>query len=99
MRGYITLIGRKEKDMWIDTRDCVPLTDGEYIVQTVYNRVTSMFFTGKAGWNTHYDTDGNLIDDCAMDNYYVVRWHEVKKPKAVPKEWLDEYWAREGVTE
>ena len=76
--------------MWIDTRDCVPLLDGEYIVQTVYGRVTSMNYTHKAGWNTHY-ADGVLNDENAMDNLYVVRWHSTTSPKAVPKEWKEEY--------
>lgn len=85
--------------MWIDTRECVPLADGEYMVQTVYGRVTAINYTHKAGWNTHYDTDGVLHDDKAMDNLYVVRWHSVSTPKSVPQKWLDEYWKSEGVIE
>ena len=83
--------------MWIDTRDCVPLTDGEYVVQTVHGRVTTMNYTVKAGWNTHYDYEGNLSKDNAMDCFYIVRWHDMSTPRSVPKEWLDEYREREGV--
>ena len=82
--------------MWIDTRDCVPLADGEYIVQTVYGRITSINYTHKGGWNTHYDSDGNLYDDKAMDSLYIARWHDISTPKSVPQEWLDEYWKSEG---
>ena len=77
--------------MWIDTRDCVPLADGTYVVQTVYSAVTSMFYTTEGGWNTHRDSDGNLSTESAIADGYVVRWHDVETPPEVPKEWLDEY--------
>ena len=78
--------------MWTDTRNCVPLEDGEYYVQTVYGKVTTMSYTHEAGWNTHYDSEGNLCDRSAIEDLYVVRWFSVPKPKAVPTEWMDEYW-------
>ena len=82
--------------MWVDTRECVPLVDGEYMVQTVYGRVILMNYTYKGGWNTHYiNEDGELDDDSAMSNLYVVRWHSVDTPKSVPKEWYNEYWQKE----
>ena len=80
--------------MWIDTRDCVPLTDGEYIVQTVYGRTTLMNYTRKGGWNTHYE-DGTLHTDNAICDLYVVRWFDIPQPKEVPEEWFKEYWAHE----
>ena len=85
--------------MWIDTRDCVPLADGEYMVQTVYSRVTGMNYTHEAGWNTHRDEDGTLHKENAMNDGYVVRWHQMMMPMAVPKEWLEEYMQRKAVSE
>lgn len=76
--------------MWIDTRECVPLADGEYIVQTVYGDVKPMNYTHEGGWNTHCE-GGVLYDANAMDNLYIVRWHSVTTPKAVPSEWKEEY--------
>ena len=78
--------------MWIDTRDCVPFIDGEYMVQTINGRVTSMNYTSEAGWNTHYDNDGKLCKDNAVIGTYVVRWLDAPKPKAIPKEWVDEFY-------
>lgn len=87
---------RKELNMWIDTKECVPFADGEYLVQTVYGRVASMNYTHKAGWNTHFDSDGVLHGDSAFPYEYVVRWYKVPKPDAVPKERLEEYWRKEN---
>ena len=88
--------------MWIDTRDCVPLIDGEYLVQTVYGRVTSMNYTYEGGWNTHIDGNTGEVKctENAFDNLYVVRWYRHTQPKAVPEAWYDEYREaiyREGV--
>ena len=91
-------VGRKEQVMWIDTRDCVPLTDGEYSVQTVYGDVCVMSYTREGGWNTHYE-DGKLITKNAIRDMYVARWFEIPQPKEVPEEWFNEYMAdlRKGV--
>lgn len=80
--------------MWIDTRDCVPLEDGEYIIQTVYGRTAPMDYTRAGGWNTHYE-DGVLITNNAICDLYVARWFDIPQPKEVPEEWFDEYWAYE----
>lgn len=84
---------------WVDTKDCLPLLDGVYLVQTVYGEVTAMNYTFDGGWNTHRDMDGNLSDESAMPDTYVARWHQCDTPKAVPKEWkeahVEEY--RKGV--
>ena len=79
---------------WIDTRDCLPLLNGIYLVQTVYGEVTPMNYTFDGGWNTHKDSEGNLSDESAMPDTYVVRWYQHDAPKAVPKSWVDEYWER-----
>ena len=82
--------------MWTDTRDCVPLADGIYTVQTVTNEVTSMSYTFDRGWNTFRDCDGNLRgeEDASMQ-LYVVRWLEYEQPPKVPKEWVDEWFDAE----
>ena len=78
--------------MWIDTRECVPLADGEYYVQTVYGGVKTMYYTYEGGWNTHRDSDGALYKENAIDDGYVARWCKVETPPSVPTEWKEEYW-------
>lgn len=77
--------------MWIEARECVPFADGEYLVQTVYGRVTAMNYTHKGGWNTHYDSNGVMQDTNSIEYEYIARWCKVEKPKAVPEAWLKEY--------
>lgn len=79
------------KDMWIDTRNYVPIADGFYLVQTVFNEIDGLKYTLKGGWNTSYDRHGNLDDDHAVPNTYVARWYEAEKPQEVPQEWTDEH--------
>lgn len=76
---------------WIDTRDCVPLEDGFYLVQTVYGEVHGYIYTSAGGWNTYYTTEGELRDQNAINDGYVVRWFNAPKPKAVPRKWRKEY--------
>ena len=76
--------------MWISTRECVPLGDGEYFVQTVYGSVHVMQYTFKGGWNTYYN-DGELVDKLAMPDSYVVRWYLMPDPPKVPDEWYNKY--------
>lgn len=85
--------------MWIDTRDCVPLTDGEYVVQSVFGDVHGMNYTPEGGWNTHKGEDGTLYNERAIDGLYVARWYSIPSPKAVPVEWLEDYRNRKGVKE
>ena len=66
--------------MWIKTTDCEPLEDGEYMVQTRYGRVTSMLYTFKGGWNTHYTTDGKLKTKDKIESDYIIRWFDLPKP-------------------
>ena len=82
--------------MWIDTRDCVPLTDGNFMAQTVYGRVTTMTYTPDGGWNTYYDEDGTIHKEYTAEekadwDKYVVRWFKVPDAPKVPKAWKDEY--------
>ena len=85
--------------MWIDTRNCVPLADGYYLVQTVFGRITGMNYTHEGGWNTSYHSDG-LYADSAVEDTYIARWYDAEKPKAVPQEWEDEHMEnyRKGVS-
>lgn len=82
--------------MWIDTRDTMPLADGEYMVQTVYGDVRSMMYTFKGGWNTYYDRFGELHGDGEKFELYVVRWYKLDEPGKVPNKWLKEFF-RKGV--
>lgn len=79
------------KSEWIDARNCVPLSDGNYFIQTVYGDVTSMGYTHEGGWNTHYEPNGVLSDGSAINDGYIVRWFYVTRPPKVPKEWVEEY--------
>ena len=91
----------EEDGNWIDTRNCVPFTDGHYLVQTVYGDITGMSYTHAGGWNTRYTSDGELYDNAKIEDTYIARWYMHEKPKAVPKAWVDEhneaYW--KGVSE
>jgi hypothetical protein len=73
--------------MWNDTIEKVPEKDGEYIVQTVFGRVTSMNYTVANGWNTSEDSTESAI----KDDMYIVRWLEPEAPPAVPKGLSDVY--------
>lgn len=77
--------------MWIDTRECVPIADGKYIVQTVMGNVTPMMYTLKGGWNSFYKSDGTLVGEGETDPYYIVRWYKVITPPEVPQKWKDEW--------
>lgn len=79
---------------WTDTRNCVPLVDGDYIIQTVFGSITTMMYTFKGGWNTYYDTDGVLHGEDPIDDRYIARWYFPEKPPAVPKLWEKEYLER-----
>ena len=79
--------------MWIDTRNCVPIADGYYLVQTVFGQITGMNYTHEGGWNTRYTTDGELYADGAVEDTYIARWYDAEKPKAVPQGWEDEHMA------
>ena len=77
--------------MWIDTRDYVPIADGTYLVQTVFDELLGLKYTLQGGWNTDYDKDGNLRDESAIAYTYVARWYEAEKPDEVPEEWQTEF--------
>lgn len=97
-RSYWRLIADKlayyenaeEQGNWIDTRDCVPIADGYYLVQTVFGELLGLPYTLDGGWNTRQYSDG-LDKDSAIESTYVARWLMHDKPKAVPKEWTDEF--------
>lgn len=83
--------------MWVDTRDCVPLNDGTYAVQTVYGDVVPMGYTYKGGWNTSHNIDGSLHTAHKLDNFYVVRWCIITAPPEIPQAWKNEYRTKEGI--
>ena len=79
--------------MWINSRERLPEKDGEYMYQTVYGGIGSIFYTVEGGWNTTRDiSTGELRNEHAIanDGYYA-RWFEVPVPEPIPEEWLDEY--------
>lgn len=83
--------------MWIDTRDCVPLMDGTYMVQTVTDEVTTMDYTAEGGWNTYYDrVDGKLQgEDLDPTGVYIVKWYKLPAPQKVTKERYNEWMVQE----
>ena len=78
---------------WIDTRNCEPLEDGMYFVQTVTGDMRVMNYTFEGGWNTHRNEDGTVCehDEHFNDGFYVARWYKVPKPDTIPHEWLAEW--------
>ena len=88
---------QKGVKMWIDTNECVPLSDGIYLVQTVYGEVQPMNYTRDGGWNTHRDLNGEVYTDHAMSILYVVRWYKPEQPPKVPKAWKNKYRNREVI--
>ena len=84
---------------WVDTRNCVPLADGYYLVQTVYGGITGLNYTHEGGWNTSY-RNGELHADSRIEDTYIARWYDAEAPKPVPEEWADEHLenVRKGVS-
>ena len=82
------------KHGWVDTIDCVPLADGDYIVQTVFGSTGTMMYTLKGGWNTYYDNKGILHNNNPMPDGYVARWYAAPTPPKVPALWKKEYLER-----
>jgi len=72
--------------MWIDTNNCVPLDEGQYMVQTRFNKVCPVYYTPEGGWNTSWLSDGTLDDRYAMNDGCIVRWFKVP----MPEDWVEE---------
>ena len=83
---------------WVDTRDCEPLADGNYYIQTVFGEIDTIHYTFKGGWNTRY-YNGELSIEYAYHPKYVARWYRIPAPPKVPQEWQDEFYDdyRKGV--
>lgn len=69
--------------MWKEF-DLKPNRTGNYLVQFPDGEVTIMSYTVKGGWNTHYQSDGTLYLDSAMEKPYIVRWKEIEEPEISP---------------
>ena len=81
--------------MWINSKECVPFKDGEYLIQTVFGDVRSMLYTFEGGWNTHRDENGKVNADNRMENDgYIARWFLPPTPPTIPEAWVDEYTER-----
>lgn len=83
--------------MWINSRERLPEKDGEYMYQTVYGGIGSVFYTVEGGWNTTRDiSTGELRNEHAIanDGYYA-RWFDVPEPEPIPEEWYREFVERE----
>lgn len=81
--------------MWIDSKECVPFKDGEYLVQTVFGDVRPLMYTFEGGWNTHRDENGKVQADNRMENDgYIARWFLPPTPPTIPEAWVDEYTER-----
>lgn len=75
---------------WIDNRKQEPTKDGTYLAQMIHGGITGLDFTIEGGWNTHYDTDGELYTDHAIDKNRVARWLDAPAPPEVSDEWFTE---------
>lgn len=81
--------------MWINSKECVPFKDGEYLIQTVFGDVRSLMYTFEGGWNTHRDENGKVNADNRMENDgYIARWFLPPTPPTIPEAWVDEYTKR-----
>ena len=81
--------------MWVNSRECVPFKDGEYLIQTVFGDVRSLMYTFEGGWNTHRDENGKVNADNRMENDgYIARWFLPPTPPTIPEAWVDEYTER-----
>lgn len=79
--------------MWINSRECVPFKDGEYLIQTIYGDVRSMLYTFEGGWNTNRNAlTGEVMTENRIENDgYIARWFLPPTPPAIPEAWVDEY--------
>lgn len=73
---------------WIDNRKNEPTKNGTYLAQMIYGGITGLDFTIEGGWNTHYDKDGELCADHAIDRRNVARWLDAPEPPEVSQEWF-----------
>lgn len=81
--------------MWINSKECVPFKDGQYLIQTVFGDVRSLMYTFEGGWNTHRDENGKVNADNRMENDgYIARWFLPPTPPTIPEAWVDEYTKR-----
>lgn len=70
--------------MWINVRDQKPQKDGMYLVQMMHGGLAGLEYTQEGGWNTHYDTFGNLQNESAIADYNVARWFDAPEPPEIP---------------
>ena len=82
----------KEGNMngWISTRNMEPENDGTYLAQMAHGGLAGLDFTVEGGWNTHYDSKGNLHTESAISKLSVARWFDAPTPPEVPQAWFDE---------
>lgn len=73
---------------WIDNREQEPTQNGTYLAQMIYGSLTGLDFTIEGGWNTHYDENGELHRDHAIDRNNVARWLDAPAPPEVSTEWF-----------
>ena len=76
---------------WIDTRTSEPTKDGTYFVQMAGGYLAGLSYTTEGGWNTSYDTYGELQTEAAMSSVSVVRWFDAPQPPEIPKAWREEW--------
>lgn len=77
--------------MWVKNSERRPPRDGEYLIQTVFGRLSEMGFTVEYGWNTLSSNESGIPDE------YVHQWFdgdkstELTAPGVVPDESLEAY--------
>lgn len=70
--------------MWINVRDHNPQKDGVYLTQMMHGGLAGLEYTQEGGWNTHYDSDGNLWDKSVISDNNVARWFDAPEPPEIP---------------
>lgn len=85
--------------MWNNVRDHNPQVEKVYLVQMTTGALFGLEYTKEGGWNTHYDTRGNLCNAYAISDMNVARWFDAPDPPEVPDEWFEEMRRSEAVNE
>lgn len=70
--------------MWINVRERNPEKDGVYLVQMMHGGLSGLEYTQEGGWNTHYDSKGNLCDQSVIPDNRVARWFDAPEPPEIP---------------
>lgn len=85
--------------MWINVRDHKPQKNGVYLAQMMHGGLAGLEYTQEGGWNTHYDSNGNLCNQSAISDNRVARWLDAPQPPEVPDKCFSEMQKAEATYE